>query len=152
MQAATIAGTSWLMLTALIQFILYEVAAFVLGLVFAVILFIFPIVNHIRIFIAIRRHNNQVHAAVSGQNLSAIFAREKKVAIDMFIVIAVLLLFMVPALIVNIFEGLLGDYFDFWYAWTISLVYMNSSVNPLIYLVRHTEIRNAVRSRIFPNR
>ena len=135
MQAATIAGTSWLMLTALIQFILSEVAAFVLGLV----------------FIAIRRHNNQAHAAVSGQNLSAIFAREKKVAIDMFIVIAVLLLFMVPALIVNIFEGLLGDYFDFWYAWTISLVYMNSSVNPLIYLVRHTEIRNAVRSTIFSN-
>ena len=150
MQAATIAGTSWLALTILIQF-LSDFAEFVLRLVFGVILFILPIVNHIRIFIAIRHHNNQVHDAVSGQILSAIFAREKKVAIDMFIVIAVLILFMAPALIVNIFQELLGDYFDFLYAWTISLVYMNSSVNPLIYLVRHTEIRNAVRSRFFSN-
>ena len=109
LEAASIAGASWLMLTALMQFILSEVAGFVLGLVFAVILFILPIVNHIQIFSAIRRHNNQVHDEVSGQNLSALFAREKEVAIDMFIVIAVLLLFLAPALIVNIFGGLLGD-------------------------------------------
>ena len=71
-------------------------------LVVGVFLFILPIVNHVGIFIAIRRHNKHVAGAVSEQDSSnALVRREKKVAIDMVIVIAVLLFCLVPVVVVN---------------------------------------------------
>ena len=82
------------------------------------ILFILPIVNHVRIFLAICRHNNQMHDAVSGQNLSIIFRREKKAAIDMLLVIAVLMLCLAPGVAINIFKGLLNDQYDVLYVWS----------------------------------
>ncbi|KAL9969104.1 hypothetical protein ACROYT_G021273 [Oculina patagonica] len=63
-----------------------------------------PIVNHVGIFIAIRRHNKQIADAVSGQNAYVLFRREKKAAIDMIIVIAVLMLCLAPAIAVNMVE------------------------------------------------
>ena len=65
--------------------------------------------NHVRIFFTIRRHNIQMQDAVSGQNLAVIFRREKKAAIDMFIVIAVLMLCLAPAVAANILKMFLGD-------------------------------------------
>ena len=111
----------WMVLTALVHFILPQNDGFVLSMVLGVILLILPILNHVRIFIVIRRHNNEVRDAVSGHNLSAIFTREKKVAIDMLIVIAVLMFFLAPGLVVNMLAGLLGDKFEFWFVWTTSL-------------------------------
>lgn len=78
MQAATIAGTMWMVLTAWVQFILPQNDWFVFSMVLGVILLILAIVNHIRIFIVIRRHNNEVRDAVSGQNLSAIYIYTRK--------------------------------------------------------------------------
>ena len=128
------------------RFILPTNHAFILSLVVAMCLVILPVVNHIGIFIAIRRHNNQVAEAVSGQNLSVLFRREKKAAIDMFIVIAALMLFLAPAIAVNMFERLLLDKFEVLYAWSAALIFFNSSINPVIYLARNREIRSAVRS------
>ncbi|KAL9969103.1 hypothetical protein ACROYT_G021272 [Oculina patagonica] len=91
-QTAFITGTIWLVITILLRFILPDFAQFVLSHILGVIFVILPIVNHVGILIAIRRHNNQVAGVVSGQNASVIFRREKKAAIDMLIVIAVLLL------------------------------------------------------------
>jgi len=76
-----------------------------IGLIFIIL----PIVNHVRIFFTIRRHNIQMQDAVSGQNLAVIFRREKKAAIDMFIVIAVLMLCLAPAVAANILKMFLGD-------------------------------------------
>ncbi|KAL9969263.1 hypothetical protein ACROYT_G021459 [Oculina patagonica] len=90
--AAVITGTTWLIMVILMTFILAGFPVFVLGQLLLVIFFILPIANHIGIFITIRRHNKQVAGAVSGQNLSVIFTREKKAAIDMVIVIVVLML------------------------------------------------------------
>ena len=113
-----------------------------------VFLIILPIVNHVGIFIAIGRHNKHVVGAVSGQNLSALVRREKKVAIDMIIVIAVLLFSLFPAVVVNMFKGFLGDEFEVLYVWATAVLYFNSSINPVIYFVRSSEIRNAIRSMI----
>lgn len=89
-----------------------------------VVLLIVPIVNHmyIGIFIAIRRHNRQVVDAVSGNNLSVIFRREKRAAIDMIIVIGVLLTCLAPALAVDITQLFFPDRFDFLWLWSNSLV------------------------------
>ena len=105
-----------------------------------------PVVNHIGIFIAICRHNRQVVEAVSGDNLSVIFRREKKAAIDMIIVIAVLLLCLAPSVPVNIFVVSFPDKSGVLRLWCASLVYANSSINPVIYCVRKRDIRRAVKA------
>jgi len=143
--AASITGTIWLGVTILLRFILPEFIQFVLSTGIGAIFVILPIVNHVRIFFFLRRHNKQVHNAVSGQNLSAIFRREKKAAIDMFIVIAVLMLCLAPAVVSSIFEDALGEHYSAVYLWTTTLLFINSSMNPVIYLARNSEIRNAVR-------
>jgi len=120
--------------------------SFTLTLVLAVVWIIVPVVNHIGIFIAIRCHNRRVVEAVSGNNLSAIFRREKKAAIDMIIVIAVLLLCLAPSIVTNIFLVSVSDKFGVLRLWCVSLVYVNSSINPLIYWVRKNDIRRAVKS------
>ena len=146
MYAAAITGTIWLMVTVLLRFILSQLIQFVVSTTIGVILFILPIVNHIRIFFVIRRHNNQVQDAVSGQNLSAIFRREKKAAIDMLIVIAVLMLCLAPTLVSNVFKSFVGEHYELFYVWSRTLIFINSSMNPLIYLARNSAIRNAVRA------
>ena len=132
------------MLTVLLRFILPQSVQFVLSVVIAVMFVILPIANHVGIFVAIRRHNNQVQDAVSGQNLSVIFRREKKAAIDMIIVISVLLLCLAPAVVVNVVAA--GDTFKVLYVWSVTIMFVNSSINPVIYLARNSDIRNAVRS------
>ena len=119
-----------------------------MDLVLGVLLFILPIVNHVGIFIAIRRHNKHVSDAVSGQDSSALVRREKKVAIDMVIVIAVLLFALVPIVVVNMFKDFLVDEFEVLYVWSAAFLYFNSSINPVIYFVRRSEIRSAIRSMI----
>lgn len=141
---AIITGTTWLVLTVLLRFILPQSVQFVLSVVIAVMFVILPIANHVGIFVAIRRHNNQVQDAVSGQNLSVIFRREKKAAIDMIIVISVLLLCLAPAVVVNVVAA--GDTFKVLYVWSVTIMFVNSSINPVIYLARNSDIRNAVRS------
>ena len=124
------------------------VYSFILTLVLGVVWIIVPVVNHIGIFIAIRRHNRQVVEALSGNSSSIIFRREKKAAIDMIIVIAVLLLCLGPGLAVDIIRYRLSfpDKFDVLWLWCTSLLYLNSFINPVIYLVRIRGIRHAVKS------
>ena len=147
-KTVTTAGTAWLLVAIVKNFILPKSTGFVLGLVLAVFFVILPIAKHIGIFIAIRRHNNHVAGAVSGQHPSALVRREKKVAIDMIIVIAVLLLSLVPALIINTFQDFLVDEFEVFYVWTTTIIYLNSSINPIVYFFRNSEIRSAIRSMV----
>ena len=145
-QAAVTTGTIWLFLTILTRFILHTDSAVMVSQILGICFVILPIVNHIGIFIAIRGHNNQVADTVSEQNLSVLFRREKKAAIDMLIVIAVLLVFLAPAIFVNMFRRSLLDIFEVLYAWTAALTLFNSAINPVIYLVRNGDIRSAIRS------
>ena len=76
----------------LLASILRDTAAnYVISLVSGLVEFTVPVANYVRIFIAICRNNNQMHDAVSEQNLSNLYRREKKVAENMSIVIVVLL-------------------------------------------------------------
>ena len=144
MLTAITTGTTWLVLTVLMRFILPESVQYVLSTGIGVMFVIFPTANHVGIFVAIRRHNNQVHDAVSGQNISVIFRREKKAAIDMIMVISVLLLCLAPSVAVNM--AAVGDTFKVLYVWSTTVLFLNSSINPVIYLARNSDIRSAVRS------
>ena len=126
-----------------------EDAEFVLNLVSALIYVILPILNHAGIFIAIRRHNNQVAGAVSGPNASFImFRREKAAAIDMNIVIGVLLLCLCPSIAVHALQKLFPDVYKVLFVWSTTAIFINSSINPVIYLVRKREIRSVVKLMI----
>ena len=147
MLASFITGTTWLIWSILMLFILPKDVQFVLSLGEGAIFFILPIVNHVGVFTAIRRQNEMVQDAVSGQN-SVLFRREKKAAIDMFVIVVVLLLCVAPVFLVNTFERFLRENFQIMFAWSTSLLFVNSSINPVIYLARSREIRDAVRSML----
>ena len=145
-KASIITGTIWLLCSLLRLFILDDNIQFFLSICLGVLFFIVPIVNYVGIFLAIRRHNNQIHNAVSVQNLSALYRREKKAAKDVFTVIIVLLIFLTPVLVVNMFQEILHENFEVMYAWSTSILFINSSINPVIYFVRNGEIRDAIRT------
>ena len=121
-------------------------ANYYISLVLGLVEFGLPVVNYVRIFIAIRRNNNQIQSAISEQSLSALYKREKKVAENMFIVIAVLLVCVTPGMFVTTMKSYVIGYFEVLIAWSTALTCLNSSINPIIYLVRNREIRNGVKS------
>ena len=129
-----LSGTTWLMCTGFIVFVLPSLHSFFLLIVLGMVLFIVPVVNHIGIFIAIRRHNRQVVGALSGNTSSIVFRREKKAAIDMIIVIAALLLCLAPGVAVDIlrYRMLFPDKSDVVWLCSTSLFYLSSFINPVI--------------------
>ena len=150
MRSATITGVSWVILIVNVRCTLSGVARSVLSLALGVLLVILPIVNHVRTFFAIRHHNNQVQSALSEQQASIIFKREKRVFVNMLLVIALLLICLAPSLVLRMFPRLfykLGIY-DATYIWSTTLIFINSSINPVIYVTRNREIRNVVRSMV----
>ena len=84
--------------------------------------------------------------AVSGQNLAVIFRREEKAANDMIIMITVLMLCLAPAIAANIFKRFVGDQYGYVYVWSTTFPFVYSSINPLIYLTRNSELKNALKS------
>lgn len=64
----------------------------------------------------------------------------------MFIVIVVLLVCVTPGMFVTIIKSYVIDYFEVLIAWSTGLTYLNSSINPILYLVRNRTIRNGVKS------
>ena len=137
------------MWTVLDQFIFPSAVTFILTLVVGVMLLITPIVNHVRILFAIRRHNRELNDAVSEPNSSAIFKRERKVAMDMFIIVAVLMFCLAPSVATSMFESLLAEYGVLYVRlWSTAVLFINSSINPVLYLARSSEMRSAVKSTI----
>ena len=121
--------------------------------VISVLLFILlPAINHIRMFLAVRRHNSQMVGQVGAQQLSVIFRRELKIATDMVIVVVVLSACLAPILVTNMalqsFRHI--EIRARLYPWAFTMMYLNSSINPLLYLTRNRELRSALRSVLRP--
>ena len=107
-----------------------------------------PIVNHIAMFVAIRRHNRQLGDAVSSHKLSIILRRERRVAKDMFIVTLVLVLCVLPkvaAIVLREPFRKLNPYYAL-YLWSTTLTLLNSCINPVLYLSRNSELRRELKS------
>ena len=75
----------WLLLTILFQFVLPSPQGLVFVHVFGAMFMILPPLNCIRVLLCIRRHNAQLVVAAPSQ-MTTIFQREKKVALDMCII------------------------------------------------------------------
>ena len=107
---------------------------------------IVPAVNHGRMLFAIRRHNNLIAGAAVSSELSAMFRREKKVALDMAILILVLLFSLAP-LILNkiIIENFFPKLYGVLMPWGLTFVSLISALNPLWYILRNKTLRDEMR-------
>lgn len=107
--------------------------------------------NHIAMLLAIRKHNRQVADAVSApqQQLSVVLKREKKVAMDMFIVLVILVICVLPKLTVTIFYQSLGSLYNSLYLWSTTFSLLNSCINPVFYLWRYSDLRDSLRPMIY---
>ena len=100
-----------------------------------------------KIYAAVRRHKNQIHALrEAGNRDRANAARLRKTAVSTFYVYVVFLACYVPVFCLS-FATLIGGStavpFDLWY-YVFTLMYLNSSLNPLIYSWKIRGIRQAV--------
>lgn len=137
------AGLTWLLVTNLSKFVLPIKLASILGVGFIIL----TVINHIGSFIAIRRHDNKVMDVMAMVNTSIILRREKKAFFDMLVIIVVLVLCLVPSLVYRWFDVILSDGFEPLQVLSTNLIYINSSLNPIIYL-RNVDIRRALKSSI----
>ena len=100
-----------------------------------------------KIYAAVRRHTNQIHALrVAGNRDMANAARLRKTAVSTFYVYVVFLACYVPVFCLSfatLIGGLTAVPFDLWY-YVFTLMYLNSSLNPLIYSWKIRGIRQAV--------
>ena len=97
---------------------------------------------------AIRRHNRQIGDAVATQQMLVLLKREKKVAMDMWIVAVILLASLIPPLFMKFFEMQYPQVHAIALPWSITVVLMTSSVNPAFYLTRNPDLKTAVKSII----
>ncbi|KAL9969754.1 hypothetical protein ACROYT_G022009 [Oculina patagonica] len=106
-----------------------------------------PIINHVRMFIAVRRQRNQVADAVaSNQQRAMILRREKKVAYDMLILIAALAISVVPSSFLKAFKSSFIQEYRYFFPWSVTFALMKASANPIINFWRNKELKNAMKS------
>ncbi|XP_068698872.1 melanocortin receptor 3-like [Montipora foliosa] len=145
-------GASWFFLTLCVLFVFPRVGGLIFGMAVTAIFIVVPIVNHIRMFFAFRRHNKLILAegVTEIQQLSIALQREKKIAFDMAVISLILLLSLAPSLLNRIIISSVSmDVFAVLQPWTITMVFLSSSLNPIVYIRRNIRLRNAVRYVIF---
>ena len=148
---AVLAAASVTLFVVPTEFVLSSNPLIVPHLILSAFFILTPIINHFRMLIAIRQHGHQVADAVaSNQQRNMILRREKKVAMDMFIVAIVLLISFAPSLVVKSLESssFLSSIYPYLFPWAVSAAFMNSYVNPVIYFWRNKELRIAMKSAV----
>ena len=105
---------------------------------------------YINIFLTTRRHKNQIQA-LQVQDLgvnqeTARFARLVKSAVGMFYVYLVFLICYLPFLICVVATEIHGPSFHLksWYIFSMTLVFLSSSLNPVIYCWKMRHIRHPI--------
>ena len=107
-----------------------------------------------KIYLAVRHHTNQLHAlhvqqqALNGEQMADVARlRIRKSAIGTFYVYLVFLACYLPRMCIFVstrFFGFMTTAMMGWYPYTSTLVFLNSSLNPLIYCWKMRHIRHAI--------
>ena len=146
-----LAGASVVLFVIPTEFVLSSNPLIVPHLIIGGFVVLTPIINHFRMLIAIRQHSHQVvNAVASNQQRDMVLRREKKVAFDMFIVAAVLLISFVPPHVLKVLSmsSFLDSTYRYLFPWALSATFLNSYVNPVIYFWRNKELRIAMKSTV----
>ena len=112
---------------------------------FGVLFLVVPPVNYIRALLAIRRHNAQLGDAVTLQ-MSVVLQREKRVALDTCIVAGLLFASLPPAFGMSIVQKRYPRLHSVLLPWSLTMTFIPSCANPVIYFVRFKNMRNAFKS------
>ena len=125
------------------------VSAIILATVNAVC-FVTTALFYFKIYLAVRHHSNQIHVllAQQAQNDEVIVntVRQRKAAVGTFYVYLVFLTCFLPNLCMEVIYRTTGLNTVTWHLriYTFTLLALNSSLNPLIYCWKMTDIRHAV--------
>ena len=111
---------------------------------FGVLFLVVPPVNYIRALLAIRSHNAQLGDAVTLQ-MSIVLQREKRVALDMCIVGGLLFASLPPAFGMAIVQKRYPRLHSVLLPWSLTMSFIPSCANLVIYFVRFKNMRNAFK-------
>ena len=112
--------------------------------------FIFTALVYFKIYITVRRHSNEIQIlqVQVGQNCELSNAtRQKKSAVSTFYIYLVFLACCLPeycGVILNTFQGLDTTFMQKLDSYTWTLVFLNSSFNPIIYCWKMRHIRHSM--------
>ena len=123
-------------------------AAYFAALICGVLFLVIPIVNHIRMLFAIRRHNSRLGNTVAAHQMSVVLRREKRVALNMCGVAIILLASLMPVLSMKILELKYPRMHAIALPWSVTVAFLTSSINPVFYLMGNPNLRNAVKALI----
>ena len=146
LKVIALTAVTWILLTGLVQFVLSTDAGKIFGITLMTIFIAVPTVNHIRMFFAIRRYKTFAAGASVPSYLSVVLRREKKVALGMAVISLVLLLSLLPQLLNKIVEAKWPKLYIFLQPWTLTMVVLISSLNPIIYMLRNKALRIEMKS------
>ena len=131
--------------------ILLRIPTLILLTINAVLFTSLLIASYIIMLMAVRHDNRKVQDIVSSQQLGGILRRERKVAMNMFIVSVVLVICVIPKLLVILLsKSSLGSHYcnNSFSLWSTTLFLLNSSINPILYILQDPRLRAALRSVI----
>ena len=112
-----------------------------------ILFLVVPPVNYIRALLAIRSHNAQLGDAVTLQ-MSIVLQREKRVALDMCIVAGLRIASLPPAFCMSIVQKRYPRLHSVLLPWSLTMSFIPSCANPVIYFVRFKNMRNTFKSII----
>ncbi|XP_078365633.1 adenosine receptor A3-like [Oculina patagonica] len=144
----------WLVGTSLISILYFRGTLLYhgLGVVWTLLLLVISTYSYTRIFLTIRRQQMQVQDTHGGQTGGAglNMARYKKTVFNALWVHFTLVTCYFPCAVANALitvKGLSSSLF-LTQGWTVILVYLNSSLNPVLYCWKIKEVRQAVKETI----
>lgn len=137
---------SWFLLTGLVLFVFSSIIGLIFSMTVSFSFIIIPTVNNVRMFLAVRRHSNLVASASVSHELSVIFKREKKVALDIAIFSLLLLLSLAPVLLNKVNQESFPTVYTILQPWAITMVFLMSSISPLYFIVRSKALRHGIKS------
>lgn len=129
---------------------LIGVAIFRVTIIITVILGIVIMVYcYLKIYLIVRRHHKQIQSqmAPSQDNSLPNIKPFKKTVANLIYVLGTNILSYLPFICTTVVRGIVGDSFLIFFFWNISitLIFVNSAVNPLLYCWRLGEIRESVK-------
>ena len=126
------------------KFVYYTGAA-----VFIIICLSISLYSYIRIFQIVKRHQMQIHAqqqavqsSEAGYNLNVM--QLKKTSMNTFVFYVFLILCYIPMFILMMLNGILQKNWTKESTFSATVVFLNSTINPILYCWRIGELRTAV--------
>lgn len=101
-----------------------------------------PLVANIGTALALRRAHAVIHpGGENAEQMMAIYTRERKASITLFLIVGALVITLSPAIVIGV---ILGTSNEIAYMCAVTITFLSASLNPIIYMWRNKDFRRAV--------